>query len=547
MTSNFFQRVITISIFVFAGTAYSETPASHSLPSERYTAPVTSPDLKKGQDILYHSFEDARPIWLVSSLPKLIGLWVSQATDPSEKARLSRIQPFSEDYYRELRLRYGLLPPHFENDGLPLGLTKTDSNAKLGRVIFPGTIRPPVLPRRGEIGMNLNCLFCHARAIPTASGWEVSEGIGNPTIDFQRFHNDMSAVAGSNPGIMMERNPKRNSFVNGGDALGEVAALVRHNDDSFDQITLAKAMGSTHLTPELQKFSEYLKTVPLIKTPAWAALGAKRDAGVKGYYADASWNGGFSHVLAGIMISKDKNGNDYKRYREAFDTHGWPYLQSQKSPKYPWKDSLAIESVKRGAAIFDSKCSMCHGTYTAIDASKNEYKREDYPGILVPLNVVGTDPRRALYSDELIKRRNALGINHSVMSEKERGGTGYIAPPLDGIWARGPYFHNGSAPTLSQVLNSKSRFKVYASDLSKNDPIDGDSYDRENGGWKVEDYSAKSVEAIKSELKVNPYLRVYDPRLPEVKDAGLTNTGHTFGDGLSEDERRDLIQFLMTL
>jgi len=28
--------------------------------------------------------------------------------------------------------------------------------------------------------------------------------------------------------------------------------------------------------------------------------------------------------------------------------------------------------------------------------------------------------------------------------------TGYVAPPLDGVWASAPYFHNGSVPTTSK-------------------------------------------------------------------------------------------------
>jgi len=39
---------------------------------------------------------------------------------------------------------------------------------------------------------------------------------------------------------------------------------------------------------------------------------------------------------------------------------------------------------------------------------------------------------------------------------------GYIAPPLDVIWATAPYLHNGFVPTLSGVLNSKDRQKYWS-------------------------------------------------------------------------------------
>ena len=34
---------------------------------------------------------------------------------------------------------------------------------------------------------------------------------------------------------------------------------------------------------------------------------------------------------------------------------------------------------------------------------------------------------------------------------------GYIAPPLDGIWATAPYLHNGSVPGLRSLLDSRLR------------------------------------------------------------------------------------------
>ena len=39
---------------------------------------------------------------------------------------------------------------------------------------------------------------------------------------------------------------------------------------------------------------------------------------------------------------------------------------------------------------------------------------------------------------------------------------GYVAPPLDGIWATAPYFHNGSVPTLRDLLEpSSARPRVF--------------------------------------------------------------------------------------
>src|SRR5205814_8578492 len=62
---------------------------------------------------------------------------------------------------------------------------------------------------------------------------------------------------------------------------------------------------------------------------------------------------------------------------------------------------------------------------------------------------------------------------------------GYQAPPLDGVWATAPYFHNGSVPTLAGVLNSKARPKVFTRSF-KTDEAD---YDKEKVGWMVTELS----------------------------------------------------------
>jgi hypothetical protein len=55
---------------------------------------------------------------------------------------------------------------------------------------------------------------------------------------------------------------------------------------------------------------------------------------------------------------------------------------------------------------------------------------------------------------------------------------GYIAPPLDGIWATAPYLHNGSVPDLATLLKSSSRPTYWLRSFD-----DGD-YDLTNVGWK---------------------------------------------------------------
>ena len=111
---------------------------------------------------------------------------------------------------------------------------------------------------------------------------------------------------------------------------------------------------------------------------------------------------------------------------------------------------------------------------------------------------------------------------------------GYQAPPLDGIWATAPYFHNSSVPTVYHVLNSKARPKVFTR-----------SY-----GTEVEDYDAAHLG-----LKFTPLTHGADAKMPAIERRkiydtslpGQANTGHTFGDALTEPERMAVIEYLKTL
>ncbi len=108
---------------------------------------------------------------------------------------------------------------------------------------------------------------------------------------------------------------------------------------------------------------------------------------------------------------------------------------------------------------------------------------------------------------------------------------GYQAPPLDGIWATAPYLHNGSVPTLFHLLKSSTRPSKYLRPPS----TDFEHYDTEHVGWKFEEPRGPEESAADGK-------RLYD-----TSRFGLSNKGHTFGDDLSDEERRDVIEYLKTL
>jgi hypothetical protein len=134
---------------------------------------------------------------------------------------------------------------------------------------------------------------------------------------------------------------------------------------------------------------------------------------------------------------------------------------------------------------------------------------------------VGTDPQRRLGMRSL-EQLNSLEISkrHGIRVEPQAG---YVPPPLVGIWARWPYFHNNSAPTLCAVLSTQKERPVTYYARAADDPQE--DYDSECGGYP----GRKGEKPLR-----------FDTRKP-----GLSNAGHEFE--FSEQDRRDLVQFLLTL
>jgi mono/diheme cytochrome c family protein len=183
------------------------------------------------------------------------------------------------------------------------------------------------------------------------------------------------------------------------------------------------------------------------------------------------------------------------------------YVKSIEPPKYP--KAIDAERARAGEAVFKTHCARCHGTYGTDGV---------YPSLLVPVAEVGTDPELAQRA--WVNQPAVDWFNGSVYGKNARldPKAGYVAPPLDGIWATAPFFHNGSVPTLAAVLDSSQRPARWSSTFE-----DGE-YDLDAVGWK------------------NGIGRGYDTQA-----LGCSNAGHTFGDALDAADRAALLEYLKTL
>lgn len=209
--------------------------------------------------------------------------------------------------------------------------------------------------------------------------------------------------------------------------------------------------------------------------------------------------------------------------------------------------TISIEKAKRGEIIFNQNCASCHGVYEKGWSS--EVADTLSPAELIkttklfyhdktPVKNVGTDPQRfegmKYFADALNKLQISKTMNTVVVPQK-----GYVPPPLDGIFARYPYFHNNSIPNLCALFTPPAnRPKEFYQGPSDNIATD---YDSTCVGYPV---GNKIPFAWKSEVEAK-----FDTTKP-----GLSNMGHYSmfldknGNELyTAQDKMDMIEFLKTL
>ncbi len=245
----------------------------------------------------------------------------------------------------------------------------------------------------------------------------------------------------------------------------------------------------------------------------------------------------FRSVIIDSALGLGSRNTPYfrKRMPEILD-----WLREVKPPPYPLQ--VEADRAARGASVFEAQCASCHTS-----------GRDNRLGTVIPIEEVGTDAERldTWRGKGAAKRANekvaSLGITRTPMTETN----GYIAVQLDGIWLRGPYLHNGSVPTLYDLLEPPDqRPKVFCRGYDVLDPV------------KIGFLSDHQVDPRCEEDGPPAKPSLWDRRLPDgrwdewprprvwkyyVSERGNGNAGHEYGTGLSRGEKDDLIEYLKTL
>jgi mono/diheme cytochrome c family protein len=164
------------------------------------------------------------------------------------------------------------------------------------------------------------------------------------------------------------------------------------------------------------------------------------------------------------------------------------WVKGFKVPPYPleWDRTL----VEAGKPLFAQHCRSCHAP---------DGKQE---GTLIPIAEIGTDRELA----------NAMKAS------------GYVARRLDGIWMHGPFLHNGSVPSVGDLLKPPAKRPA--------------TFYRGNNLLNSADIGFVSDLVQEKGLHFAPF----DTSLP-----GNSNSGHLYGTGLSDQDKKAILEYLKTL
>lgn len=218
-----------------------------------------------------------------------------------------------------------------------------------------------------------------------------------------------------------------------------------------------------------------------------------------------------------------ENGPQFYRDHEEDFRDVFAYISSIEPPKY--QKVIDRDLANDGRVLFNDTCAECHGTYG---------DNETYPNRMVGIGEIGTD-RVRLDALPVAGRRKYAESWFAHAGDDDQQLTivepeGYVAPPLDGVWASPPYFHNGSVPTLWGVLNPDDRPVVWR---------------------RTEEAMDESHVGFQIEVVGEPPTKETDPVARrsyfDTRRFGKSNRGHDFPDVLSRDQKLAVLEYLKTL
>ncbi len=412
-----------------------------------------------------------------------------------------------------------LLNGNYISSGIPLALFTqvigSDPENVLNRSGDNATIPPEFTAIDADNGVRVvaaNCMQCHGQKIKG----DYILGLGNSLGDFT--NNGAALMPLIDAGILALYGPnsdeaeafsrfRRGTMVTGPNIITEVVGA--NPADKLTQVLVAHRDPQDLSWLSDAQFPYDTEVIPT-DVPAWWLM-AKKNA----EFYTGSGRGDHAKISTAAALLTMTDSSE-ARSIDQNAANVMAFIKSIEPPLFPEATDPIL--VEEGKMLFENNCATCHGNYG---------QNESYPNYIVALDDVGTDPALAEAHFALADFENWYNQSwYATTAPAARFETegGYVAPPLDGVWATAPYLHNGSIPNLWTLLKSSDRPTFWRRSM------DNEDYDLSMVGWEFTEESSKTD------------VNTYDTQL-----LGYGNQGHNFGDGLSDAQRIVLIEYLKTL
>ena len=437
--------------------------------------------------------------------------------DTSWKSKVIPASPQPQDGDPVAGLDY-LIHGDYIGSGIPLEIMRKQSAKMDLDSLYPRNALNEGIPYNmtafiapnGAETVNGNCFTCHAGKVDG----QLVLGLGNSFAEWEKSMVTMGSVMRLGMAVKYKKDdPETVAFEDFGRYFKDMAPTVQVNQPGANPAFRLAEACMMHRNPEDLTYSEdplytmWDYNIGTDTPPLWN-VGKKSSL-----YYTGTGRGSMSKLLLQASVLGVPDSTHTRKSERAF-RDVYAYLSQLEPPAYPGPIDEPL--ARKGEALFTDKCAGCHGTYG---------ETETYPNKVINVNVVKTD---RLYADYIAQSNIVDWYNRSWFATSEPKSSfepshGYVAPPLDGIWASAPYLHNGSVPTVYELLKSDVRPARWTRDGKST------SYDHQKLGWQYD-----------PEPKHQRW--TFDTSLP-----GYGNGGHTFGDKFTEEERWAVVEYLKTL
>lgn len=466
-------------------------------------------------------------------------------------------QPMNGMPFNENLARFGFIPDPDNEAGLPIGMSLVDRRDGRGPLV------------------GITCAGCHVSEIRYKGQFIRLDGAPS-MVDFQRFSIELSKTA-----IWTTKNQDAlERFAAKASTICKQTSSKKCSEDimitslrKYAEVSEQKGKIFSHFFPKQGFGFGRADAFGAARNFIWGGLNLETNLRI----ANASvsyphlwaidntkwlhWNSNTTSAMernigqalgVGGFVELAPGENQFKSSIDLRNLHVLEEFSYRLSPP-PWPEKILgkinNEKVFRGKVLYDQHCLNCHATSLPTQMT-------DYP--LFSLETIGTDPNYAINFDQPIisnggtnikvgtfaesikflmssvKKRayKDQAISAEESSEFEQGrknilwrsNLAYPARHLAGIWGTAPYLHNGSVPTMFDLLLPEEQ-------RPKRFPVGHYEYDPVKLGYRTD---------IKDD---DPEFRsMFDVSYP-----GDSNVGHLYGTELEDKERWDLLEYIKTL